>query len=434
MPLNTKRLNSTPNVLVLRKGVENLSDASKIDLLIHGQTLFLFDCKSASTFTIYNKDQSDGLQVSLTETEFLVTRISNQDQYHSMGTGKSGGLSSKSGAYYWFSLDSQNQVFYAGVGEARIETITYEYHFDPKEKLWEENKAFLESLVMIEFAKEIHPIRILKNPVTTKVSLKVKGTDALTMDDVATNTYLPYSALPSAGKTLYDCVAGENFTLDTPEFPDFAEAINYSINTPGLWCNTRLKEKAMEFGKDPQPLETYLRITLGQNNGESPGIPYVMEIWPVGHYSPVHNHGGANAIIRVLSGDIHVKLYPYLCDDLDLPSESAVEPFATADFTKGDITWISQTLNQVHQLKNLESNKSACITIQCYMYDEMDKSHYDYFDYLGDHNAKKQYEPDSDMDFVDFKKMILAEWMNRNVLSNQSTQKIVCAPFGCQQS
>jgi predicted metal-dependent enzyme (double-stranded beta helix superfamily) len=230
----------------------------------------------------------------------------------------------------------------------------------------------------------------------------------LTMDDVASNAYLPSASLSPAAQVLYQCVAGEKFVLNTPDFPDFSKAIEYSIATPGLWCNTRLAQKATEFGKDPQPLETYLRITLGQNNGQSPGIPYVMEIWPVGHYSPVHNHSGANAIIRVLHGSIHVSLFPYLCDE----SES-VDPFATKDFKTGDITWISSTLNQVHQLKNLETNTETCITIQCYLYDETDKEHYDYFDYLGDKNAKNQYEPDSDMDFVDFKKLMQKEWNNR---------------------
>ena len=67
-------------------------------------------------------------------------------------------------------------------------------------------------------------------------------------------------------------------------------------------------------------------------------------------------------------------------------------------------------MNQVHQLKNLDGSKEACITIQCYLYDKQDTEHYDYFDYLGNKNAKSQYEPDSDMDFVEFKKKMKEEW------------------------
>jgi hypothetical protein len=235
----------------------------------------------------------------------------------------------------------------------------------------------------------------------------VAGTDTLSMDDVASSAFLPKSNLSPEAQQLYDCISGKKFVLDDTSFPEFSQAIEYSIKTPGLWCNTRLKEKSTEFNKDkPNLLETYLRITLGQNNGESPGIPYVMEIWPVGHYSPIHSHSGANAIIRVLNGSINVSQFPYL-------SGSDVKPFAVNNYKKDQITWISPTLNQTHQLLNLDTSKKTCITIQCYMYDNKDKAHYDYFDYIDGNGVKMQYEPDSDMDFVAFKKLIKAEWAAR---------------------
>jgi hypothetical protein len=222
------------------------------------------------------------------------------------------------------------------------------------------------------------------------------------MDDIASQNFLPRSWLSPVSQKMYDSIAGKEFVLDDPSFPNFSAAIERNIATPGCWCYETLKRKASEFGK-PNILETYLRITLGQNNGESPGIPYVMEIWPPGHYSPIHSHAGANAIIRVLHGSIRVRLYPYLCP-------ASEDPFAVEDFQKGDITWISPMLNQVHQLENVCD--TTCVTIQCYSYDFLDKSHYDYFDYISDGEIK-QYEPDSDMDFVTFKKMIrLQEGLN----------------------
>jgi len=211
---------------------------------------------------------------------------------------------------------------------------------------------------------------------------------------------------------LYDCIAGSNFILDTDDFPDFSKAIEQSILNPNGWCYRQLLKKANEFNSDinlnekPKVVlsnETYLRITLGQNNGESPGIPYVMEIWPIGHFSPIHNHAGAEAIIRVLHGNINVSLYPFLCNQ-DIK-------FGEANFTKDDITWISPTLNQTHKLMNKDNN-NVCITIQCYMYNNEDEVHYDYFDYLDSNNNIKQYEPDSDMDFVDFKNLMMKEWTN----------------------
>jgi predicted metal-dependent enzyme (double-stranded beta helix superfamily) len=144
-----------------------------------------------------------------------------------------------------------------------------------------------------------------------------------------------------------------------------------------------------------------------------------MEIWPVGHFSPIHNHGNAHAIIRVLHGKINVKLFPFLCDEPD-----TVEPFSHVQFVKNDITWISPTLNQVHQLTNLETNKHTCVTIQCYMYDEKDKVHYDYFDYLDSKEQKQQYEPDSDMDFIQFKETMKQEWENRNTILKKLNKKL----------
>jgi hypothetical protein len=127
-----------------------------------------------------------------------------------------------------------------------------------------------------------------------------------------------------------------------------------------------------------------------------------LEIWPIGHYSPVHSHAGANAIIRVLYGNIHVRLFPYL--------SPKVQSFGNATFKTGDITWVNTTLNQTHQLINPKSNNKTCVTIQCYMYDEVDNGHYDYFDYINADGIKQQYEPDSDMDFVAFKALMKEEW------------------------
>lgn len=235
--------------------------------------------------------------------------------------------------------------------------------------------------------------------------LIVKKTHQLTMDDIASAAYMPKANLSLIAQKLHDCIAGPFFVLDDADFPDFSKAIEASIANPDGWCYQRLVEKATEFGPS-NPAETYLRITLGQNNGESPGIPYVMEIWPPGHYSPVHNHAGSHAVIRVLHGAIQVRLFPYLCCDV-----SGVPAFATTAFSEGDLTWISPTLNQTHQLMNVGSK--TCVTIHCYMYDGTNRLHYDFFDYVDAAGVRQQYTPDSDMDFVAFKARMKAEWEAR---------------------
>jgi len=370
-------------------------------LIQKGQGVFLFSVgpdTSAASFTFSTADDTNGIQITMTPTSIYGKYTASNEPLHDPAN--TSGITAKKGAYYWVSLDYNNRSLYAGVGEARIETAIFRYTFPPSAR------PFLESLVAITaLSSSITPIRLLRDPVTHAIPLLVKDTHELTMQHIATAIYMPRANLSPVAQTLHACIAGPRFVLDDKDFPHFSKAIEASIADPSGWCHRRLLAKANEFGPG-KPLETYLRITLNQNNGESPGIPYVMEIWPPQHYSPVHNHAGANAIIRVLHGSINVRLFPYLSPD--------VASFGTTQFKKDDITWISPTLNQTHQLVNVEKEQT-CITIQCYMYDDKDRNHYDYFDYLDDAGNTQQYEPDSDMDFVAFKELMIQEWAARTV-------------------
>lgn len=381
---------------------QNLVEMHKdIPLIVHGQGVFLFQAIECAAFTIFSQDNA-GLSIEFTDSGVSVISLPGGEPLEDPNNKK--GLVYNPGAFYWFSLDSQNQVLYAGVGEARLETVLYTYRFSPA--LRASNKIFLESLthIVVHEDGDTMPLKLLRDPITATVPLTVKGTSQLTMDDVASGAVMPMANLPQTSQKLYNCIAGPEFTLETDDFPDFYRAIEYSIATPGCWCYKTLKKKATEFNKDrPNPAETYLRITLGQNNGESPGIPYVMEIWPPQHFSPIHSHAGAEAVIRVLEGGINVSLFPFLSD--------GVPPFKEGNFVKDDVMWISPTLNQIHQLRNI--GKNTCVTIQCYMYDETNETHYDYFDYLDDAGLVQQYEPDSDMDFMAFKELMREEWLNQ---------------------
>ena len=395
-------------------------DNSNIKLPVSGQGVIIFKTTLENcSFIFYNKTESNGIKINFSLNQIKATIISPEKVL--IDENNNSGIEKNNGIYYWISFDSQNQKIQAGIGEARIENIKYKYQF-PKESIdiFHKTKAFLESIVKInildnniknistESTSSIKIINILKDPITLKIPLIIRDTHHLSMHDVASLKFLPKSTLSASAEKLYDCISGKNFILDNSDFPDFSKAIEYSILTPKLWCHKKLKDKSTEFNKDkPNILETYLRITLGQNNGESPGIPYVMEIWPPHHYSPIHNHAGAHAIIRVLYGEINISLYPYLCNE-----KNSVKPFGDINLIKDDITWISPTLNQTHKLENLNDTQT-CVTIQCYLYDNDNNVHYDYFDYLDSDNNIQQYEPDSDMDFIEFKKIIKSEWENR---------------------
>jgi predicted metal-dependent enzyme (double-stranded beta helix superfamily) len=382
----------------------NMRGALSVPLLVHGQGVLLFGHDNVQQPSIFSfMPPSDGstrkkakLTVQFTLSGVQVTQHTADGDKLLLDPNNTKGLITTPGAYYWFSLDSQNQVLVAGIGEARADTAVYRYELDKSEdtKLWLEE---IDEIRWISNASET--FLILRDPITRTVPLKVRGTDMLSMTDIALGSYMPSADLDQINQKLYGCISGKSFVLDDADFPDFSEAIEYSIATPSCWCYETLRSKTSQFGA---PKETYLRITLNENNGESPGVPYVMEIWPPGHYSPIHNHGSANAVIRVLHGGIHVTLFDFL----------GGQTFSAADFYEGDVTWISPSLNQVHQLKNL-SETSTCITIQCYMYDQNDTRHYDYFDYLDADGSRQKFDPDSDMDFIKFKETIRAEWNQR---------------------
>jgi hypothetical protein len=384
-------------------------------------------------FTLENANGSDGLKIVFTNSYVNVSRIGGTEQKY-LDPMNNSGLSKYTGAYYWFSLDAQNQIFYAGVGEARIETVIYTYVFEFEQtfegnKAREVNKQFLESIVKVN-SGNTRSLKLVKDPICQKIPLKVIDSKDITMEMLCLNDYMPVTNLPLSSQKLYNAISGPKIVLDDNDFPQFSQAIEQSIKTPGLWCFEKLKEKSTEFNKDkPNEYETYLRITLGQNNGESPGIPYVMEIWPSNHYSPIHSHAGAEAIIRILYGSLHASLYPFLCgkseNSLDKVTDvsnyigeiSGVKPFGEADFGLNEFTWVSPGLNQTHQLKNTHPT-TTCISLNCYLYDNSNSVHYDYFDYVDSDGVIKHYEPDSDMDFINFKKLMKQEWYEQGKKRN----------------
>lgn len=416
---------------VKRKSINlnNIKDIKSVQFIVSGQGVFLFSTSSneSCSFRVLNKAENDGFEITFQPNHVLVNRIGMLDPL--IDKNNTTGLISTKGAYYWFSIDSQNQRFYAGTGEARIETVIYEYSYKfendderkdqpsgglslSSETKRKENKLFLESLHHITLKEDIQPIRLLRDPITSSIPLIIKTKDEITMNTLAASLHMNKANLSITSQKLFECIAGERFVLNDDDFPDFSKAIEYSIVNPNGWCYKTIQKKSTEFSKDkPNLEETYIRITLGQNNGESPGIPYVMEIWPPKHYSPIHNHANAEAVIRVLHGEIHVSLFPFLGSE---------KPFNTVPFEKDEITWISPNLNQTHQLHNTNSD-TTCITIQCYMYDGEDISHYDYFDYIDNNGEVQQYEPDLDMDFIEFKQLMKTEWQSRPQLEKQSS-------------
>lgn len=148
--------------------------------------------------------------------------------------------------------------------------------------------------------------------------------------------------------------------------------------------------------------KTYLRMTLGSDRGNSPGIPYVLEIWPKDHGSPIHNHGNAYAVIKVLHGGLTISVYNKHTDSDANPT------LFQFDVKQGDVTWISPNWYQTHKLWN--STNDYCATIQCYQYGENDNLHWPYFDYVKDTATIDEFLPNSDFTFRDMREKVLKEY------------------------
>lgn len=127
------------------------------------------------------------------------------------------------------------------------------------------------------------------------------------------------------GQRLYSYVAGSDIEL----MSDDIAAINHCLDTEGCALHEKLINKSMISYGIPNSNMTYLRITIGCDIGDSPGVPFVLELWPKYHYSPIHTHGDAVAVIKILHGNLTSNYYNPLPRD------------------RGE-NWLPEPINQVH--------------------------------------------------------------------------------------
>ena len=186
--------------------------------------------------------------------------------------------------------------------------------------------------------------------------------------------------------------------------------------------------------------KSYLRITVGPSAKESPGIPYVLEFWPPGSRSSVHNHGSVCAIIKVVYGTIQNGTFnkmPSSVYDKDMSKTVIPEELIKFDAYKGDVMWMSPewyelailTVHntqymfsiflillfryQTHQLRNVSND--YCATINCYRYDDNDTIQWNLFDYVNDENGQMgNFFPNTDFSYGEMRELVLKEWNDRH--------------------
>ncbi len=309
---------------------------------------------------------------------------------------------------YWLSVDKNNNLIRFGKGEMLAELCTMEFDFsflrDKGELEW---IASLDSFSIAgDFNRqELKQIKMSyrRLPVTTSAPPIIVAQDQINLGLIDSNKATVVNNLSAECAQLYNNVAGSNLSLNTHDFSDFSDAINWSIVTEGAICHTRLKEKSINLSADRKK-QCYLRITIGENLGDSPGAPYVLEIWPGQHYSPVHRHAECNAIIKVLHGSLSCRWFKSL-------NFEETEPYQQSILSAGQVTWLDPGQFQTHQLYNHNIAGNMCATIQCYKYSKQDSDHYEYFDYLNEETQELcQFYPAADWRYSDFKEQIHAEW------------------------
>ncbi|KAF4432140.1 Cysteine dioxygenase [Fusarium acutatum] len=242
-------------------------------------------------------------------------------------------------------------------------------------------------------------IKYKPQPVTVDLPPVVIPESEMTLEILEKMTAMTFANLPKACQKLYHNISGAKITARPDSFPKLPEAIDESCRDEKKYCGAILKVK--NTFKDPT--ETYLRITVGDNLADSPGIPYVMEIWPPKHKSPIHQHEDASAVIRVLYGQIQVSWFDKV--EEGSPSQLIGNP---VNLEEGKVTWLGKDQYQVHQLEN--TSDSVCITLQCYQFDDDDRIHDEAFYWKDKDGHRNKFIPNSDSAYGLFVQKVHEEW------------------------
>ncbi|KAJ5785332.1 uncharacterized protein N7503_010544 [Penicillium pulvis] len=289
-------------------------------------------------------------------------------------------------AIYWLSIDRSNWVLRYGKYYTWNALTLLEVELCANSGKWLEKLKY----VQVEDGSEAPNFTIKALPVTLDLPPIVVGNEAVSLRQLDLAAVTISANLPEACRKLYHNIAGPRIALEA-EFKELADTIHKSVMTEGRFAYKLLREKCKTLKDLPN---TYLRITIGSAQGNSPGIPYVMEIWPPGHKSPIHDHGNACAVIRVLSGSIRCTWYDTLV--------TGRKPYSLGqplELKKDMVTWLGDNQYQIHELEN--TTDKTCVTLQCYAFSKDDKVHKEHFDFL-ENGQKLGFTPGSDYTFAKF--------------------------------
>lgn len=261
----------------------------------------------------------------------------------------------------------------------------------------------------VELARKIidttNKVAFYPHPLIVNWPFAVKKSSEASLFELDENNHIFTGSLPPECQELYTNISSTKIELDwmpSDQKYHLSDAIRFSLETEGKVLNEKLKCKKMK----------YIRVTIGPSRASSPGIPYVLELWPKNNGSPVHCHGNSYGVIKVLHGGIRVEIYN---DDM----KTMIKSF---NVKKGDITWMSPHWYQSHRLFN--DTADFCATIQCYRYGIADTKMWPYFDYVNDDGSPGEFLPNSDFTFSELHRTVLDEYSRHNMQESTITISI----------
>jgi len=116
------------------------------------------------------------------------------------------------------------------------------------------------------------------------------------------------------------------------------EAMGSSLTAPSGALRLRLQQK---MASARQPQNAHLRV-LVVDAARFQSLAAVLEVWPQGHFSTRHQHGGSAGAIKVLAGKLRLDLFH---------SIDSEEPLAAGQLlSAGDVTWLDRRNFFCHQM------------------------------------------------------------------------------------
>lgn len=399
-----------------------------------GKGTFSFRAERSTPFNIavrlltstgeYADDVWITLAVRKTEAMFLVNlngAIKKVSKATTESFGKCVGYEPHKKVTYWLSYDRDKVLLKYGKGHRMKETTILtadfskyvkrdatlkDHFFSNSKERWIQMYDSRTTFAFGEIKEKVDEhVTFDVEPVVTTRSPFVKDSSQANMFDIDRGRYTFSADLPEACQTLYSNVTAPHITLnwapsETNRHIQLSDAIRHSLQTKDGVLYKKLLEKKERSGGLFS--EMYLRVTLGESLGKSPGVPYVLEIWPKGHGSPIHSHGNAYGVIRVLHGGVTVYVYNKDASDRN------EEPLLSFKTKYDDVTWLSPNWFQTHKLWN--DTDDFCATLQCYQYGEEDENHCPYFEYISKTNQKGQFTPNSDFTFLNMYQLVMSEY------------------------